>query len=166
MYMLICRHRRKEVVQTTVTKQAYQSSQADVLQQPSQSSSNLDIMKIEYEYIMYGRDQKLPSSLQPSLSTLDLQTVHKVHKPNIKSSRTTSQAILITYPFLYHVGSPTAIKAFIFNIPTCSPISLSPLLREVHNRALANGLQLGCCELLVNFINFFDSYRTYVHMCT
>ena len=62
MYMLICRHRRKEVVQTTVTKQAYQSSQADVLQQPSQSSSNLDMMTKEYEYIMYGRDQKLPST--------------------------------------------------------------------------------------------------------
>ena len=57
--MLICRHRRKEVVQSTVTKQAYQSSQADVLQQPSQSSSNLDVMTIEYEYIMYGRDQKV-----------------------------------------------------------------------------------------------------------
>ena len=116
MYMLICRYRRKEVVQTTVSKQAYQSSQADVLQQPSQSSSNLDMMTIEYEYIlcMVGI-KKLPIGLQPFSSTLGLRTVHKVHKPNIKSSQTTSQAILITYPFLHHVGSPNAIKAFIFN---------------------------------------------------
>ena len=59
MYMDICRHRRKEVVQRTVTKEAHQSSQADVLQQPSQSSSNLDMMEMEIEYvIMYCRDQE------------------------------------------------------------------------------------------------------------
>ena len=44
----MCRHKKKEVVQRTVTKQANQNNHADVLQQPSQSDSNLDIMIIKY----------------------------------------------------------------------------------------------------------------------
>ena len=52
MYMYMCRHRKKEVVQRTVAKQAHQSSQADVFQQPSQSSNNLDIMEMKIEYVI------------------------------------------------------------------------------------------------------------------
>ena len=105
--------------------------------------------------------KKLPIGLQPFSSTLGLRTVHKVHKPNIKSSQTTSQAILITYPFLQHVGSPNAMEAFIFlhvHQLVCHHwfIKFTTMpLRMVCNWVVVS--------FLVNFINFFDSYHIYVH---
>ena len=61
MFVRIRHKKEKEVVQTTVTKQAHHNSQTDMFCQPSQSSGNLDAMTDKYVHlymliICYGYD--------------------------------------------------------------------------------------------------------------